>query len=153
MSTFGERLIEARGNLSTSNAAKKVGVKYRTYYNWEHDIAKPLKDSTIRNIADAFGVTYNWLVAGVGEKDKAKHAELLRIQQTPHPVAQGQSVPSDAPKKKFFAKDARQLEDIELVIKHLKDMNLSDDEKKAVFLTLSEIRTDLEVKVLFGVTA
>ena len=74
MSTFGARLIEAREakGIKMSDFAKRVNVKYTTYYNWEHDVAKPLRDSSIRLIADELGVTYNWLMAGVGERDKAK---------------------------------------------------------------------------------
>lgn len=160
MSTFGARLIEAREarGIKIGDFAKRINVKYGTYYNWEHDIAKPMHDSSIRLMADELGVTYNWLMAGVGERDKAKHAELLKSQELKKSISHQQTtgqktISTDGSVKRFYPKDARQLEDIELTIKHIKDMALSDDEKKAIFLTLSEIRTDLEVRVMFGVSA
>lgn len=153
MTTFGARLAEAREEkgIALSDFAKRIGVKYNTYYNWEHDIAKPMRDPIIRSMADTLGVSYNWLIAGVGEKSKAKCDELLELQNSKQTTTK--VVVTESKPKKFYAKDNRQLEDIELCIKHIKDMNLTEDEKKAIFLTLSEIRTDLEVKVLFGVTA
>ena len=147
MSTFGERLKEAREEKGISSwaLAKVLGVGGSTTYNWENDISLPRNIETRRKIADALNVTETWLSTGTGEKSAEKREEQ---------VMQVKAEQKFKTTTVYNRKDKRQLEDIELVIHHLRDMDISVDEMRAVHLTLSEIRTDLEGKVYFnGVSA
>lgn len=147
MSTIGERIKEAREDKGiTCNAlATLLGVGSSTTYNWEHGISEPRNLEMRQKIADTLGVTERWLSSGLGEKSAEKHEEnvvQLKAEQKARTTVM------------YNRKDKRQLEDIELIIHHLRDMNISLDEMRAVHLTLSEIRTDLESKVYFnGVSA
>ena len=149
LTTFAQRLTTARTqkNISSSSLCSKVGMSTTTLYNWEHELSSPRGEKSralVKAVADALGVTERWLTSGVGEMDAAK-AEAQRLA-----AIEARTPPTTV---RYRAADKRQLEDIELLIKHLRELSLSTDEKKAIFMTLSEIRTDLEVKVLFGVSA
>lgn len=50
----------------------------------------------------------------------------------------------------YKAEDGRRLDDINMIIKHLRDMKVTREEKQRLHKTLSHFRTQLESVVLFG---
>jgi transcriptional regulator with XRE-family HTH domain len=50
----------------------------------------------------------------------------------------------------YKAEDGRRLDDINMIIKHLRDMKVTKEEKQRLHKTLSHFRTQLESVVLFG---
>ena len=146
MQKFSDRLAEARTekNISRASLAAQVGLSEQTLYNWESGIASPTTAKSrecVKLIAERLGVTETWLTAGIGIKSLEEHRAAVEKREAEQKFREVKTV---------NRKDQRQLEDIELVIHHLRDMNLSSDEIKAIHLTLSEIRADLECKVLFS---
>lgn len=145
MTTFKERLEEARTNagLSIPQLAEKAGVSYQSLWYWETKGKLPRDKETLAKIARALGLSEVWLSSGVGEKMEAdrikKHEEFVKARKEKEDEV-----------IIYRAADKRRLQDIELLISHLRSLDVSLDEKRAIHLTLSEIRADLENKVLFG---
>lgn len=50
----------------------------------------------------------------------------------------------------YKAEDGRKLDDINLIIRHIRDMHISTDEKRRLHNRLSTWRTEIEAVVLFG---
>ena len=138
--TVGERIILKREELGLSQRelAEKIGVNQATLSKWESDRMAP-RSKNLQALADALKVTPAYITLG---------------DTTPKPVqvAPGTFVPAKKiePTRKYSLKDKRKLDDIELLIKHIPDMNLEPDILKSIYLTVAEIRDDLTVKVLFG---
>ncbi|VTT97602.1 hypothetical protein : Uncharacterized protein OS=Oscillibacter sp. 1-3 GN=C816_01775 PE=4 SV=1: HTH_3 [Gemmataceae bacterium] len=61
-----KRLREAKG-LTQAAAAASAGVAFRSYQNWEAGIREPRLDA-LKKLADAFGVSADELLAGVGDE-------------------------------------------------------------------------------------
>lgn len=146
MTTFAERLSMAitedgrtRGEIATA-----CGTSTAQLLKWERGEASPRLNS-IRGLCTGLGITERWLTSGLGEKSAEKQKE--------------NAMKAEAEKKFHSArvtngKDKRQLEDLNLVINHIRDMNLSSDEMKAIYITLSELRNEVEARTLFnGMTA
>lgn len=135
MSTMRERILECRKEamMTRKALAEKLNCSQQAVYGWESGTYIPKFDNVVE-MAKLFDVNLAWLNLGEGEKRKAK--------EEPAPVLKD--------KVFYTVTDKRHLEDIELCIKHLRSMNCSLDEKKAIHLTLSELRADLEAKVIFG---
>lgn len=137
--TFAERLKTTRQQkgLNQSQLGELVGVTNKAVSLWECGVTHPPK-ATMVKLAEALQVNYAWLNIGQGFPTVTAEAESKqkKIQESTYV---------------YKASDKRKLEDIELCIKHIRDMNLSLDEKRAIHLTLSELRTDFENKVLFGI--
>lgn len=148
MSTFGERIMEARldKDMSQSQLTRALGLSSSsTVFNWEHDISMPRNLETRKKIAGVLGVTEKWLSTGLGEKSAEKSEEKAMQIKAEQKLKTTVIV---------NGKDKRKLEDINLAINHIRDMNISVDEMKAIYLTLVEIRTEVECRVLFnGMTA
>lgn len=141
---FGARLAEVREELglNKSQMAKKCGLATSTTYNnWELGITSPVNAEALRKTADALGVTERWLRSGVGEKS-AKKVEEQKVEAKIEKL--------DREVFTVNASDVRRLEDIQLVINHLRDLNISRDEKEACYLTLAELRNDIEMNVRLG---
>lgn len=144
---FADRLTEARteAGLSKSMLAKEAGISAQTIYDWESGRGTPTQASSVekvRRIAARLGVTETWLTSGCGEKSAAKRAEKVA------------EMAAEKQAKEVYVvrgKDKRMYEDIDLCIKHLRSLDVSETEKRAIFVTLAEIRTDLEERVVFGV--
>lgn len=141
---FGARLAEVREELglNKSQVAKKCGLKSPTTWdNWERGNTAPQNAEAVRNIANALGVTERWLRTGTGEKsaqkveEKKVEAKIEKLDREVYTVS---------------ASDVRKLEDIQLVINHLRDLNISRIEKEACYLTLAELRNDIEMNVRLG---
>ncbi len=146
MSTFAERLVESRKTkgVTPSQLCSEIGMSGQTLYNWETGVSTPSTAKSrekAKAIAEYLGVTETWLMSGAG---------VRTIEEKEQAIMQAKERTTPPTTVVYRAKDKRALEDIELLIHHLKELNLSTDEKKAIFLTLSEIRSDLELKVLFG---
>ena len=144
---FAERLAEARkeAGLSRGALAGLAGISPQTVTDWESGKTEPKQVNSVekvRKLAAACGVTESWLNSGYGEKSAKKQAEKA-----------AEHAAEQKAKTVYIvnAKDKRMYEDIDLCIKHLRSLDVSDTEKRAIFLTLAEIRTDLEEKVVFGV--
>lgn len=73
MSTFGERLKEARksAKISRKALADKLDLTQQSVYFWETDVNVP-KSQKMDAIATALGVPLQWLVYGLGEPSSFK---------------------------------------------------------------------------------
>ena len=144
MSTFGERLKQKRieKELTQSELAELVGCVSQAISQYESGAFIPRRHGIIEGLCDVLGVTESWLFGGFGEAD-AEAREQKKEENRETAKAKTQII--------YYAKDERQLKDIELLISHLRSLDVSMTEKKAIHHTLSEIRRDLENRVLFGV--
>ena len=137
--TFGERLkqIRVENNLNQAEFAELAGVGKSMISKWETGITEP-RPVSIDKIAHAVGVKRQWLAYGTGDKTYAETENRKRekIKAETHV---------------YKAQDERDLKNIELCIRHLREMSITTDEKRAIHSTLSKIRSELEVKVVFGV--
>ena len=146
MSTFAERLSQAitEDGRSRGEIASACGTVTASLLRWERGESTPRVNS-VKGLCAGLGVTERWLMSGLGEKSAVKHEEN---------VMKAKAEEKFKTTRIINGKDKRQLEDIEMVIDHIRDMNISSDEMLAIYTTLSEIRNDLECKVLFnGMTA
>lgn len=138
--TTGERIKMKREelHLSQRQLAEKLGTNQATIHKWEAGISTP-RSYNLQALADALGVTPAYITIG---------------DTTPKPVQIGPGTYAPAkkiePAKKYSLKDKRKLDDIELLIRHIPDMDLEPDILKSIYLTVAEIRDDLTVKVLSG---
>ncbi|MDE1149675.1 MAG: helix-turn-helix transcriptional regulator [Azospirillaceae bacterium] len=74
---FAERLIQARGDMSRSDAAESLGIPNNTLGSYERGEAEPAI-SKILAIADLYQVSLQWLLRGEGEaRPKAETAAPL----------------------------------------------------------------------------
>ena len=163
--TFGTRLRQLRMDkgYSTTNLGLMIGVTPQTINNWEMNRTSP-SEQNIQNIADVFRVEKEYLTDGIKEE-----AVENTVSNKPEPVtveiktatkditdelretrAEEHKRLSMQEPKVFNKRDKRILEDLEVIIKHLPDLKMSKDEKKSLYLTVSELRNDYESKVLFG---
>ena len=117
-----------------------IGVSHASWSNWEGGRYNPSVDS-IKQIADTFGVTKEWLETGLGEKTpqeaKAKE-EAVKAKKRDEAVTC------------YNREDEERLRDIETVIRYIKQMDIPKERKRHIHRTLSQYRTDLENIVLFG---
>lgn len=137
--TFAERLKQLRveNELNQAEFAELVGVGKSMISKWESGYCEP-RATTIDKIAHALDVKRNWLAYGTGDKTHADTA--IRKQEK-----------INAETHTYKVQDERDLKNVELCIHHLREMNITTDEKRAIHSTLSKIRSELEVKVVFGI--
>ncbi|WP_071798141.1 helix-turn-helix domain-containing protein [Natronohydrobacter thiooxidans] len=66
--TFGDRLTAAREaqGLSTSELARRLGVKLKTIQAWENDTSEP-RANKLQMVAGLLNVSMRWLLTGEGE--------------------------------------------------------------------------------------
>ena len=137
--TFAERLkqIRVENNLNQAEFAELTGVGKSMIPKWESGLTEP-RASSIDKIAHAVGVKRQWLAYGTGDKTYAdtEKRKQEKIKAESH---------------RYKAQDERDLKNIELCIRHLREMNVTIDEKRAIHSTLSKIRSELEIKVVFGI--
>ncbi len=85
--TLGGRISRARDalNLTTSQLARRLGVKSETVAAWESDRSEP-RANRLTMLAGVMGVSPTWLLNGVGDapQDNQVHSEmhLLEMQLT-----------------------------------------------------------------------
>lgn len=137
--TFAERLKELRveNKLNQAEFAELTGCGKSMVSKWESGVCEP-RPSTIDKIAHAVGVKRQWLAYGTGDKT---HAET---EQRKHEKIKAETYT-------YRVQDERDLKNIELCIRHLREMSVTVDEKRAIHSTLSKIRSELEIKVVFGI--
>jgi transcriptional regulator with XRE-family HTH domain len=138
--TTGERIkmLRKRKGWTQDELAKRMGVSRVTIGSWETGKVIP-KIESVQEMAVALGSTPAYINLG---------------DETPAPMVEKHEhktvVIAASPAKRVSGSDRRKLEDIELLMKHLPDLRVSKDEQKAIYLTVSEIWNDLNMRVLFG---
>lgn len=144
MTTFGERLRSMRteAGITQKELSELVGCVPQAISQYERGEYVPRNEEIRKSLCDVLGVTETWLFSGTGEKT-VKEREAVIAENIAREKAKTQVV--------FYAKDARHLKAVEMVISHLRDMDVSLDEKKTIHKALSEIRGELECRVIFGV--
>ena len=151
--TFGDRLKEARtkANVSQAKAANAIGVNPGLISMWENGKCILRDPRKAKALAAFLNVSYEWLFLGQ-EKPKEKPIETATVEIPKTAVRfEVPDVPKPAEEVHVYrAEDGRKLDCINLCIRHIRDMHISDQEKKAIHKTLSGFRENLEALVLFG---
>lgn len=167
MKTFGDRLREQRekNGLSQRDVAALMGCSGNTIGNYELGKTYPTKEFT-EKLAELYGVTYDSLMK-IEPEEKPVRIFTAPKQDFPGvtqvkaawadelPPKKEEPAPMPSPIKKddavvYRAEDGRKLDDINLIIRHLRDMHITDEEKKRLHKRLSQMRTEVESIVLFG---
>ena len=81
--TVGERIINLRkeSGMTQTDLAKKIHAARNTVTNYETGVRIP-NDMALNSIADTFGVRFEWLKTGEGEKqDNTEAAIVAKIVQ------------------------------------------------------------------------
>ena len=177
MKTFGERLKEARAKngMSQRDVAAVIECSQNTISNYELGNTYPSKEVT-KKLADLYGVTYEDLMKAEPEAEVVsvftapkgsinEDTPQVKMAWEPDlPPKKEELEPMPSPIYKYTngtctrksdaliyrAEDGRKLDDINLLIRHLRDMHITDDEKKRLHTRLSQMRTEVESIVLFG---
>jgi transcriptional regulator with XRE-family HTH domain len=95
--TLGGRICRARDalNLTTSQLARRLGVKSETVAAWENDRSEP-RANRLTMLAGVMGVSPTWLLNGVGDapQDDRLHSELhlLEMQISKLKENQGETI-------------------------------------------------------------
>ena len=80
--TLGGRIVYAREaqNLTTSQLARRMGVKTDTLHDWETDRAEP-RSNRLLTLAGMLNVSPTWLLTGAGESpvDALTETEMMHI--------------------------------------------------------------------------
>ena len=80
--TLGGRIVDAREaqNLTTSQLARRLGIKTATLQGWETDRAEPRSNRLI-TLAGVLNVSPTWLLVGSGESPSGAMTatEMMRI--------------------------------------------------------------------------
>lgn len=83
--TLGGRLVRAREaqDLTTSQFARRLGVKTETLHAWETDRAEP-RSNRLLTLAGMLNVSPTWLLTGSGESpvDALTETEMMHIRST-----------------------------------------------------------------------
>jgi transcriptional regulator with XRE-family HTH domain len=67
LADLASRILEATDSTNLSEAAKKLGVKLPTLWNWAHGRTQ-IPNSILEKIAKEYNVSLNWLLSGEGPK-------------------------------------------------------------------------------------
>ena len=80
--TLGGRIVHAReaSELTTSQLARRLGVKTETLHGWETDRSEP-RPNRLLTLAGMLNVSPTWLLTGSGEspRDVLDETELMQI--------------------------------------------------------------------------
>lgn len=83
--TLGGRIVHAREaqELTTSQLARRMGVKTETLHDWETDRAEP-RSNRLLILAGLLSVSPTWLLTGAGEapNDGLTETEMMQIRET-----------------------------------------------------------------------
>ena len=83
--TLGGRIVFAREaqDLTTSQLARRMGVKTETMQDWETDRAEP-RSNRLLTLAGMLNVSPTWLLTGVGESpvDSLTATEMMHIRDS-----------------------------------------------------------------------
>ena len=145
MATFGERLRQRREaeGYSQSELAELISVSSQLISYYETGRGMPRNEDILKNLAEALGTTREWLFFGTEEKTPSTAQEAIDADEV-------KMAKIESERKVYTINDMRNLDNVNLLIKHLQILPIGKDEMRALHKTLSEFRTDLESKVLFG---
>lgn len=75
------KLVREQNNMTQAEFGKRLGISRDVYANIENDrLRKPeAKEPIIKLICKEFGVSYQWLVNGLGEMDDSDENEAQEI--------------------------------------------------------------------------
>jgi transcriptional regulator with XRE-family HTH domain len=83
--TLGGRIVYAREaqELTTSQLARRMGVKTETLHDWETDRAEP-RSNRLLTLAGMLNVSPTWLLTGAGESpiDALTETEMMHIRES-----------------------------------------------------------------------
>jgi transcriptional regulator with XRE-family HTH domain len=83
--TLGGRIVYAREgqDLTTSQLARRIGVKTETLHDWETDRAEP-RSNRLLTLAGMLNVSPTWLLTGAGESplDTLTETEMMHIRDS-----------------------------------------------------------------------
>ncbi len=83
--TLGGRIVYARESqdLTTSQLARRMGVKTETLQDWETDRAEP-RSNRLLTLSGMLNVSPTWLLTGAGESpvDSLTGTEMMQIRDT-----------------------------------------------------------------------
>ena len=83
--TLGGRIVYAREaqGLTTSQLARRMGIKTDTLQGWESDRAEP-RSNRLLTLAGMLGVSPTWLLTGAGEApvDALTKTEMMHIRES-----------------------------------------------------------------------
>jgi transcriptional regulator with XRE-family HTH domain len=83
--TLGGRIVYAREgqDLTTSQLARRMGIKTETLQDWETDRAEP-RSNRLLTLAGMLNVSPTWLLTGAGESpvDSLTPTEMMHIRDT-----------------------------------------------------------------------
>ena len=139
-STFGERLKSLRTGkgLSQLDVARAIDVNPGLVSQWENDKCILRDRHKAAKLAALLDCSFQYLFYDIEMKTEEQKEE-------PKPVVTPQT---DA--VVYKAEDGRRLDALNLCIRHLRDLNISKDEKIMVHKALSYYRGTAERIVLFG---
>ena len=77
---MNERIKEIRTNLGLTREkfGNRLGVSGDVINNWERGRVEP-KEPFVKLICKEFGVSYSWLVDGIGEMSESEESEAMEI--------------------------------------------------------------------------
>jgi transcriptional regulator with XRE-family HTH domain len=82
--TLGGRIVYAREaqELTTSQLARRLGIKTETLHDWETDRAEP-RSNRLLTLAGMLNVSPTWLLTGAGEApiDALTETEMMHIRE------------------------------------------------------------------------
>ncbi len=83
--TLGGRIVYAREaqELTTSQLARRMGIKTETLHDWETDRAEP-RSNRLLTLAGMLNVSPTWLLTGAGEApiDALTETEMMHIRES-----------------------------------------------------------------------
>ena len=83
--TLGGRIVYAREaqDLTTSQLARRLGIKTETLHDWETDRAEP-RSNRLLTLAGMLNVSPTWLLTGAGEApvDTLTETEMMHIRES-----------------------------------------------------------------------
>lgn len=154
---FRDRLktLRQEADLSQEEASVLAGLGKQAFWRYESTDMVP-RATTIRAIADTFGVEAKWLLTGI-EPKKPEESVQEPEEDSAQLVMTVESKPDCEERKPngysivYSAEDSRKLTDVNRCITTLRFISgISNEDKRTLHRLLSEMRTDLESRVLFG---
>ena len=159
MSNFGERLkhLRSQKGISQAQIAKYIDVNPGLVSQWENGKCMLRDKEKQKSLAHFLGTTYEYLIFGnvesvvrkEAEESKADTAKITLKEAPKAAFEKTRPVYKDEPLI-YKAEDGRKLDDLNLLIRHLRDMHITTEEKRRLHNRLSQMRTEAESVVLFG---
>lgn len=161
MSGFGDRLksLRAEKGYSQGQIAKYINVNPGLVSQWEAGKCVLRDKEKQISLAKFLDTSYDYLMFG-----KQDLPQVTMSDRSDEPKKEAPVKVFTAPKEAFEkprpvykeeplvykAEDGRKLDDLNLLIRHLRDMHITTEEKRRLHNRLSQMRTEVESVVLFG---